>query len=135
MYGFDNNLFEPDTPVTKSQFTVMLDRILQWPLATDLTDLTKFEDFENLDGFEYEYKKALYKGYISGGIIETLGPNEILTRRQIQDIVRRTINPDFSWPAYHEVLEINQVNIEDDSKNLDQIVTRAEAVYLLYYFK
>jgi hypothetical protein len=135
VYGFDNQLFEPDTPVTKSQFTVMLDRILQWPLATDLADLTSFEDFENLDGFEYEYKKALYKGYLSGGIIETLGPNEILTRRQVQNIVRQTINPDFSWPAYHEVLEINGVNIDDDPSNLDQIVTRAEAVYLLYYFK
>lgn len=135
VYGFDNNLFKPDLPVTKSQFIVMLDRILQWPLATGTLDLTAFEDFDTLDGFEYEYKKALYKGYLSGGIIETLGPDEVLTRQQVQDIVRSTLNPDFSWTAYHEVLKTNRVTIDDDPENLDQIVTRAEAVYLLYYFQ
>ena len=135
VYGMDKEVFEPESPITKSQFVVMIDRILKWPLPAIALDLSSYEGFEDLRGFEYEYKKALYKGYITYENINSLGPNEYLTREQVVDIINNTINEEFQWNNLVDIMIGNNIDTTDYVEGLDQIVTRAEAVYLLYYFR
>jgi len=135
VYGIDNDFFGPDQPITKSQFVVMLDRILKWPLPVDALDLSVYEGFEDLEGFEYEYKRALFKGYITGDSFESLGPDETLTQRQMALLFRETLNPGFSWNAMADLMA--ERGIASDNFVLDDTreVTRAEAIYALTYFR
>ncbi len=135
VYGIDNDFFGPDQPITKSQFVVMLDRILKWPLPVDALDLSIYEGFENLEGFEYEYKRALFKGYIAGNSFESLGPDETLTQSQMESIFRESLNPEFSWTLVMGL--IDDMGIEAQGFVLDdnREVTRAEAVFALTHFR
>jgi hypothetical protein len=113
----------------------MLDRILKWPLPVDALDLSIYEGFENLEGFEYEYKRALFKGYIAGNSFESLGPDETLTQSQMESIFRESLNPEFSWTLVMGL--IDDMGIEAQGFVLDdnREVTRAEAVFALTHFR
>lgn len=138
VYGMHEDMFEPETPITKSQFVVMLDRVLKWPLPTETIDIDDIEGLENLSGFDYEYKKALYKGYLKNideDVFESLSPDETLSREQVEKIIQNTIDSEFTWDNFINEILSNGVELVGFADNMKTEVTRAEAVYLLYYFR
>jgi Tfp pilus assembly protein PilO len=134
--------FKPDTPITRGEFIVMMDKVYGWEGVNDqdTMDLTTFDDYDELGSLENAFAKAIYRGYISG-IIEgytdnTLRPRNPITYGEVEYIMNNIKGTeDYSFVTIGNALvEAKDVPAKDWS-NPNGELTKAEAVYLLYYHK
>lgn len=133
--------FEPDEPVTRGEFIVMLDSIYQWETPyDDEVDLTDFRDYEDLGSLEGAFAKAVHKGFLSGFVEgyddRTLRPRDPISYREVEFLMARVKEVDgFLWQSVASSLEWRKTHYDQRWDDLDNTLTRAEAVYLLYYYK
>lgn len=134
------NNFKPDEPITRGEFIIMLDRLYQWPAPETPVDLTKYSDYSSLGSYEGVIAKAVYKGYLGGYVVgftdNTLRPRDPLTYDEMAFVMSKLKNdPTFTWKLVGDKL-LNERGITSigltDTK---QPMSRAEAVYLMTYFK
>lgn len=134
--------FKPDTSITRGEFIVMMDKVYGWEGVDeeDTMDLTTFDDYDELGSLENAFAKAIYRGYISG-IIEgytdnTLRPRNPITYGEIEYIMNNIKGTqDYSFTTIGNALVADKgVPVKNWSDPNGQL-TKAEAVYLLYYHK
>ncbi len=134
------NNFKPDEPMTRGEFIIMLDKIYQWPLPETPVDLTKYSDYSSLGSYEGAIAKAIFKGYLGGYVVgftdNTLRPRDPLTYDEMAFVLSKIKgDPNFSWKAAGDKLladkEIQSPGLTDTKLSM----SRAEAVYLMTYFK
>ncbi len=134
--------FKPDTPITRGEFIVMMDKVYGWESVNeeDTMDLTSFDDYDELGSLENAFAKAIYRGYISG-IIEgytdnTLRPRNPITYGEIEYIMNNIKGTqDYSFANIGNALVADKGVPAKNWSNLNGQLTKAEAVYLLYYHK
>lgn len=133
--------FKPDEPITRGEFIVLLDHVYEWPTVyDDQVDLRDFRDYDDLGSLESSFAKAMYKGYLTG-IIEgyddnTIRPREPITYREIEFLMNRIKETDsFSWEQVASSINWRKGIWSDRWTDTNNTLTRAEAVYLLYYMK
>lgn len=132
--------FGPDEPITRGEFIVLLDAYYNWPTIYDSEfDLTDFRDYEDLGSLENSFAKAIHKGYLSG-IVEgytdqTLRPRDPISYEEVEILMNKVKDTTtFDWTVVANSIAANKgVSNEDWSSDYGSL-TRAEAVYLLYYF-
>ncbi|MCF6093211.1 phosphodiester glycosidase family protein [Microaerobacter geothermalis] len=92
--GMDEFRFEPDQPLTRAQFVVLLSRALQWK-KEDTNDKNsqnlKFTDPIPVWAME-SVQIATAKGIITGYQDQTFRPNQLVTRAEMAAILARTLN-------------------------------------------
>lgn len=136
----DQNNFYPDAPITRGEFIIMLDKIYQWPIPDEDVDLSNFEDYGELGNYEGAIAKAILKGYMGGYVIgytdNTLRPRDPITYEEIEYIMSKIKKDNnFTWdPIGQRILEERGVRSPglDDKR---QSVSRAEAVFMMYYYQ
>ena len=133
--------FKPDEPITRGEFIVLLDHVYEWPTVyDDQIDLRDFRDYDDLGSLESSFAKAMYKGYLTG-IIEgyddnTLRPREPITYREVEFLMQRIKNNEnFTWAEVANSINYRKGVRSDRWTDTNNTLTRAEAVYLLYYLK
>ncbi|PKM56356.1 MAG: hypothetical protein CVV00_00230 [Firmicutes bacterium HGW-Firmicutes-5] len=132
--------FEPDQPMTRGEFIVLLDKVYDWPVVDSDLDLTTFDDYEELGSLENAFAKAIHRGYLSGFIVgyedNTLRPKDPMTYGEVEFVMNK-IKPEsnFTWTTIGASLEANKSVPAKDWSDPFGILTKAEAVYLLYYFR
>ena len=140
VHGDVDNRFNPDSPVTRGEFVILQDRVYQWPLPEEKVDLTKFNDYSTLGSYESSLAKAIFKGYL-GGFVKgytdnTLKPREPITYQEVEYIMRQVKgNDSFMWEQVAEKMKAEKGIQSKGLENKEEFVTKAEAVYLMYYFK
>lgn len=142
-YIYTNNYstFGPDQPITRGEFVVLLDSVYQWAGEDDVTvDITKFRDYESFSNLDSAYAKAIQKGiqrgYIQGYDNNTIALSSPITYGEVELIIQRiSNNPSFSWAEV--AADITNTKGETSARWTDKNATmsKAEAVYLLTYFK
>lgn len=132
--------FGPDEPITRGEFIVLLDSYYGWPtIYDDEYDLTDFRDYEDLGSLESSFAKAIHKGYLSG-VVEGYGDNTLRPRapisyEEVEFLMNRIKDTNsFSWSTVASGMRFNKGVDEERWNESDGQLTRAEAVYLLYYF-
>lgn len=135
------NTFGPDSPITRGEFVVLLDNVYKWTNEDDeIIDLTKFTDYELLGDMASAYARAIQKGFISGFLEgyddNTLRPNNPITYSEIELIMNRIKQSDsFTWSIVAADITAQKGISSAAWSDLSQNMTRAEAIYLLTYFK
>ncbi len=133
--------FEPDEPITRGEFIVLLDSVYEWPTVyDDEVDLTEFRDYDDLGSLEGSFAKAVHKGFLSGFVEgyedRTLRPRDPISYREVEFLMNRIKETDdFTWSTIANSLGWRKGITEDRWNDLNEPLTRAEAVYLLYYYK
>ncbi|SES71310.1 S-layer homology domain-containing protein [Natronincola peptidivorans] len=136
--GDRTNNYYPDESITRGEFILLLDRVLQWEELEESVNLTAFEDYQNLGSYENAIAKAIYKAHLRGFIIgymdNTLRPQDPITYREVEMVMRKVLeDPDFNWQ------QINQKILREKgihSNGIDYLgnpLTKAEAIYFLYH--
>ena len=81
--GVGNNLFEPDSPITREQMAVILDKLLGLGYNAELpavfTDINQQDNSWSYKAIVTMGQNGLFKGYPDGGF----HPQDILTRAQM----------------------------------------------------
>jgi hypothetical protein len=132
--------FEPDQPMTRGEFIVLMDKVYDWPVVDSDLDLTTFDDYEDLGSLENAFAKAIHRGYLSGFIVgyedNTLRPKDPMTYGEVEFVMNK-IKPEsnFMWTTIGQSLEVNKSVPAKDWSDPFGVLTKAEAVYLLYYFR
>ncbi|MDF1617398.1 S-layer homology domain-containing protein [Petrocella sp. FN5] len=132
--------FEPDQPMTRGEFIVLMDKVYDWPVVDSDLDLTTFDDYEELGSLENAFAKAIHRGYLSGFIVgyedNTLRPKDSMTYGEVEFVMNK-IKPEsnFTWTTIGQSLEANKSVPAKNWSDPFGVLTKAEAVYLLYYFR
>lgn len=132
--------FGPDTPMTRGEFVVMLDRIYKWPKPEKPVDLKQFSDYASLGSYENSIAKAVFKGYLGGYVVgysdNTLRPQDPLTYEELEYIVQKLKSqPGFKWEQIASKLKAEKNVDTKGSLNKKETVTKAESVYLMSVIK
>jgi len=136
----DQNRFLPDAPITRGEYIIMLDKIYQWPAPSDDIDLTGFQDFSELGNYQGAIAKAILKGYMGGYVIgytdNTLRPRDPITYEEIEYIMSKVKEDEtFIWDSVGQRIESERGYSSPGLIDKTQSVSRAEAVYLMYFYK
>lgn len=142
-YIFTNNYatFGPDQPITRGEFVVLLDSVYQWTGESDMTiDITKFKDYDSFSNLDSTYAKAIQKGiqrgYIEGYDNNTIGLSSPITYGEVELIMRRiSQNNDFQWSDVASDISNKKSITSTRWSDMNATMTKAEAVYVLTYFK
>lgn len=132
--------FDPSDPITRGEFIVLVDSVYNWPIEVSNADLTDFRDYEDLGSLESSFAKAIHRGYL-GGYIEgfddnTLRPRDPITYLEVEYLMNRVKDTEnFVWEDVISKLSIMSGETKDEWYTDDGLLTKAEAIFLLYYFK
>ncbi len=134
--------FGPDDPITRGEFIVMLDSVYGWELPPDEVevDLTEFRDYGDLGSLEGAFAKAVHKGFLSGFVEgysdNTLRPRDPITYTEVEFLMKRIKGTEeFYWSTVADSMGWRKDHYDNRWEASDNTLTRAEAVYLLYYYK
>lgn len=133
--GQDAN-FNPDAPMTRGEFVIMLDRIYQWPVPDQPVDMSQFTDYGNLGSYENAMAKAVLKGLLGGYVVgftdNTLRPRDPITYEEMEFIIKKIRNDEaFTWRAVGERLQTEKGVVSVGLGDLKQPMSKAETVYLM----
>lgn len=134
------NTFEPNKPVTRGDFIVLLDNVYQWQPSGEEVDLTLFTDYAALGDMQSSYAKAIQKGFLSGFLEgyddKTLKPADPINYEEVELIMRRIKRDDgFVWSDVSADIADKKGVFSETWSDQKATMTKAEAVYLLTYFK
>ncbi|RQD67241.1 MAG: S-layer homology domain-containing protein [Tindallia sp. MSAO_Bac2] len=129
--------FEPDEPISRGEFIILLDRLYDWPMPDEPVDLTDFEDYDSLGRFESAVSRALFSGYLSGFIIgyedNTLRPHMPISYEEVEFVMEKVLDDeDYQWEDTAAQIESEAGHSSEGLNDLDANMTRAEAAYFLY---
>lgn len=133
--GYDDNTFKPDNLAKRGDFVTMLDRVVKFPGKGDSVAASKFSD-KNLFGYNFDsITKAINLGYVNGYNDGTFRPDMAISYEEVEAIIRKSVDSDFSWKTFsNKLMEEKQILSKGRFDN-KELMTRAEAVYLLYKIK
>ncbi len=132
--------FGPDTPMTRGEFVIMLDRIYKWPMPEQTVDLKKFTDYASLGSYENSIAKAVFKGYMGGFVVgytdNTLRPRDPMTYDEMEFIVRKLKEqPNFKWEQIATSLKAEKAIDSAGVADKKAAMSKAEAVYMMNIIK
>ncbi|PKM57808.1 MAG: hypothetical protein CVU98_04260 [Firmicutes bacterium HGW-Firmicutes-3] len=132
--------FTPEQPIKRGDFVVLLDNVYKWVSTGETVDVTAFTDYENLGNLESSYAKAIQKGFLSGFVEgyddNTLRPSDPITYEEVELIMQRIKGDNaFSWSTVSSDITEKMGVTSPTWTDPKATMTKAEAVYLLYYFK
>jgi hypothetical protein len=132
--------FKPDEPMTRGEFIVLVDSVYNWPLTYEDVDLTQFRDYDDLGSLENSFAKAIHRGYLSGFVEgytdNTLRPRDPITYGEVEFLMNKIKGTTtFDWNTIAESITARKNISESRWSSTQGKLSRAEAVYLLYYFK
>lgn len=93
--GYANGTFKPDNPVTRAEFSRMLNVVLG--LTNQVS--TGFQDVNSTEWYYGEVRKAVSAGFISGYADNTFRPNSKITRQEAAVMISRVLPPAVSAPS------------------------------------
>lgn len=85
--GVGNNLFAPDRPITRAEFTVIAMRFTEG----DVTGTNIFSDVHTNDWFYDHVVGSIQYGWITGYADGTFQPNKTISRAEVTTIVNRML--------------------------------------------
>lgn len=132
--GYPDKTFRPDKYITRAEFIVLLSRAYEWELPSDLSNISIFKDRSSFSVFnEKQISYALSHGYINGYPDNYFRPNNYISYKEVEVIMRRILmNDNFTWDAIANKIMYDKKVRLDSFDSLDNKITRAEFSYLLH---
>lgn len=131
--GYSDKTFKPNRNVTRGEFLVMLSKVYDWQITDDIQDAKKFKDFNKFNFYGRVISYAERKEYISGYLDKTFRPNNSISYKEVENIMKKVTNTDkFYWSNYSSRILYEKDYRSKSMNNMNNKITRAEAVYMLY---
>lgn len=127
--------YKPDSIMLRGEFIYMLDKVYNWSKDSK-KNLSIFKDYGILGEYEESFSKAFGKGYISGYSDNTLRANMPITYQEAEEIMKKLLaNSSFKWSDISTKLQEDKGVVSTGSRNTNNYMTKAEAIYLLYNYR
>jgi hypothetical protein len=105
--GYTDGTFKPDQPVTRAEFSKMLNQALSVTATVSIT----MKDLKTTDWYYNEVRKAVAAGYINGYTDNTFKPENNITRQEAAIMIAKVI------PNYGTTTRLTGILDTDDISN------------------
>ena len=105
--GYTDGTFKPDQPVTRAEFSKMLNQALGVTATVSIT----MKDLKTTDWYYNEVRKAVAAGYINGYTDNTFKPENNITRQEAASMIAKVI------PNYGTTTRLTGILDTDDISN------------------
>lgn len=133
---FGDDSFKPDTPITRGQLLGLLSRVYNWNftnLDASIRELEKLYDYQILADYKDLAAYSLKNAYMELYPDNTFKVYNTVTYKQLENIMKKiTGDKNFSWSNIANSIMSNKDTRSKSYNSMDNNVTRAEAVYMLY---
>lgn len=132
--GYPDKTFKPDQYVTRAEFLILLGKLYDWKLPSDISNVKYFKDYETFNEYNEKYiSYSLSNGYIAGYSDKYFKPYNHITYKELDGIFRRVLNnPSFNWSNYAQKMMYDKKTRSSSYDSYENKLTRAEFSYLLY---
>lgn len=134
IYGYSDKTFKPEINISRVEFLTILSRVYNWNLDYYYSgNATQFKDYSSFGIRTNIINYATAFGYISGYPDGTFKPNNPISYKEVEIIMRRVQNNYyFKWQDIATKM-LHERKVRSNSfNNMDNKITRAEVVYMLY---
>ena len=133
IYGYTDMTFKPERNISRAEFLTLLSRIYNWSLPTYTSNTTTLKDYGTFGNRNGIISYALSAGYIKGYPDGTFKPNDPISYKEIEIIMGRVFgNPYFKWSDTSAKMLYEEKVRSTSIDNMNNKITRAEVVYMLY---
>lgn len=123
--------FHPTSNITRGELSYIINAILN-PNNTYIAPITQFSDIDNTSPFYNAINFVTSKGYINGVSSSQFGINENITYNQIKTIIERISETTYNINNIFDDMINNNFYRSKGIDNLNNFVSKEEAVYMLY---
>lgn len=133
--GYEDNTFRPDVFMRRGDFLTVLDRVVDFKGSANYNNLNQFVDVDLMGYNKESISKAINLGYVSGYGDGTFRPNMPISYKEAESIIKRVVSSDFAWKDFSKTLISEKQILSKGYFNTDELMNRAEAVYMMYKIK
>lgn len=131
--GYSDMTFKPDRNISRAEFLTLLSRVYKWSLPLYTTNTSQFRDYNIFGNFNNTISYALSNNYIMGYGDGTFKPNDPISYKEIEIIMNRVLGTNtFKWSHIAYDILYNKKYRPRSFDNMNNKITRAEVVYMLY---
>lgn len=134
---FGDNTFRPDVAINRAQLLTYMSRVYKWNLKSAEKNVAELESLEDYKEFEHYKELAAYcikNGYLKVNEDNTLKLNSPVSYKEVERMMKiATGDKNFSWMTMAEKIIKNKDKRSKSFNSMDSFITRAEAVYMLFY--
>ena len=125
--------FKPDNNITRAEFLTLLSRVYNWNTSYYRGGTTSFKDANTFGNYANVINYATGQKYIYGYGDGTFKPNNQISYTEVETIMRRLLPYwNYKWvDTAYDMLYDKKV-ISNSVYNMNNKITRAEVVYMLY---
>jgi hypothetical protein len=133
IYGYNDMTFKPERNITRAEFLTLLSRVYNWDISFYTANTSIFKDYNEFGNRNGVISYALNNGYIKGYGDGTFKPNASISYKEIEIIMGRALgNPYFKWSDVAIDMLHNKKVRSNSFNDMNNKITRAEVVYMLY---
>ncbi len=119
--------------ITRSEFLTLLSRVYNWNTTDDIKYIEIFKDFQSFGNNAKNINYAISQGYIKGYEDNTFKPDSPISYKEVEIIMSRVLKDDnFRWYNTSAKMLYDKQVKSMSYNNMDNKITRAEVVYMLY---
>ncbi len=134
IHGYIDKTFKPERNISRGEFLTILSRVYNWNLDYYAGNPTRFKDLNAFGTLSSIINYGTAYGYISGYPDGTFKPNNPISYKEVEIIMRRVQNNYyFKWQDIATKMLHERLVKSNSFNNMDNKITRAEVVYMLYH--
>lgn len=134
--GYSDLTFKPDRNISRAEFLNILGRIYNWNTSVFTGSTVGFTDAHLFGSSSGVISYAYGSGYINGYADGTFKPNNLITYSEVEIIMGKIlVNSFFRWDDTANNMLYNKKVRSSSFNNMNNKITRAEVVYMLYSIK
>lgn len=132
--GYADKTFKPERNISRIEFLTILCRVYNWDVNYYIHGNTsQFKDYSSFGASTSIISYASSKGYISGYPDGSFKPNNPISYKEVETIMRKVENNySFKWQDVALKMLHKRLVKSNSYNNMDNKITRAEVVYMLY---
>ncbi len=132
IYGYTDKTFKPENKITRAEFLTLLSRVYNWQLPTYTANTIQFKDYTSFHNRNSIISYALAQGYIQGYPDNTFRPNDHISYREVEIIMRRLVDKDFNWHHTSAKMLYEKKTRSLFYDSIDFKINRGEVSFMLY---
>ena len=132
IYGYTDKTFKPENKITRAEFLTLLSRVYNWQLPTYTANTIQFKDYTSFHNRNSIISYALAQGYIQGYPDNTFRPNDHISYREVEIIMRRFVDKDFNWHHTSAKMLYEKKTRSLFYDSIDFKINRGEVSFMLY---
>ncbi|MDM8535114.1 S-layer homology domain-containing protein, partial [Clostridiaceae bacterium HSG29] len=130
-YIKNDSEFNPDAYMTRKEFSRMIRRNTDGMIDYSYSSPIDFIDKDLFLEYANDVNFMVSKGYMNGVSSNAFNPNGYITYNQVEIVMNRIMDEEFSWDDISDLMLIERFNKSNVNEYKSNYINNAEVIYML----